>query len=142
MTMKTKTSWFYLLCSIALFSCSDDDGNTAQPTVAELLTSGRWYFQTVSSSELNACEKTTFIEFFDNGNAYSETYSLNTEGACTMISSSSGTYELLSDTQLSITNNGETNDDLVIVQISETQLILRDESGSMPVTISLDKTRG
>ena len=83
-----------------------------------------------------------FIQFFENGNAYTESYSLNGASECVVSQVNSGTYELLSDTQLSTTYGSETNSSLVIVEISQTQLILRDESGSTHNTITLDKTQG
>lgn len=138
--MKTIKSIFTLLAFTTLISCSSDDSR--QPTVAELLTSGRWYFESMTAVTLNNCEKNTSIQFYENGNIYTETYSLNGANECVLSQVNSGTYELLSDTQLSTTNGSETNSSLVIVQISETQLILRDESGSTHNTITLDKTQG
>lgn len=139
--MKTIKTIFTILAFTTLFSCSSDD-DSHQPTVAELLTSGKWYFESMTIAPLNNCGKNTFIQFFENGNAYTETYSLDGAGECVLSQVNSGTYELISDTQLSTTTAGETNSSLVIVQISETQLILRDESGSTHNTITLDKTQG
>lgn len=140
--MKTIKSIFTLLAFSTLLSCSKDDNDSRQPTVAELLTSGRWYFESMTSVTLDNCGKNTSIQFFDNGNVYTETYSLNGASECVLSQVNSGTYELLSDTQLSTTNGSETNSSLVIVQISETQLIIRDESGSTHNTITFDKTQG
>ena len=105
-----------------LLSCNNDD--ESNPSVRESLTSGRWYFESMSLSPLNDCEKNTFIEFFQNWNAYTESYNLNAENVCEITLVNSGSFEL------------------VIVQISDSQLILRDESGSEHNTITFDKTQG
>lgn len=138
--MKTFKTIFTLTCLLMLLSCNNDD--ESNPSVRESLTSGRWYFESMSLSPLNDCEKNTFIEFFQNGNAYTESYNLNTENVCEITLVNSGSFELVSDSQLSITYGTETNSSLVIVQISDSQLILRDESGSEHNTITFDKTQG
>jgi hypothetical protein len=131
-----------MVLALTLFNCSSDDDSASAPTVAELLTADTWYLESASSIIVDDCTKTTYFQFLDNGNVLSEGFTLNDVDGCITLGVVSGTYELISDTQLATTFNGETNESLIIVQITDEQLILRDESGSESNTLVFDKIQG
>src|SRR5690606_34156335 len=108
---------------ILFTSCSkDDDGSIIEPTVEELVTSDRWYYESQSNLPLNNCDKQSSLRFFTNGNYLQEVYD-EAEGECEMALSGAGTFELISDETLTMTYNENT---LIfnIVSISETELVL------------------
>lgn len=140
--MKAKSILYLAVSTLTFLNCNNDDDSASTPTVSELLIADTWFLESASSFIVDDCTKNSSFQFFENGNVLSESHGLNDEDECLSLGVVPGTYELLSDTQLATTFNGETNSSLVIVQISESQLILRDESGSESNTLVFDKNQG
>lgn len=140
--MKTHTFLYLAILTLISFNCSSDNDNASAPTVAELLTADTWYLESASLTIIDDCTKNSSFQFLNNGNVLSEGFGLNDEDECISLGVVSGTYEIISDTQMSTTFNEETNSSLVIVEISQSQLILRDESGSESNTLIFDKIQG
>src|SRR5690606_37887152 len=102
--MKTIKNICLLLASIVLCaSCSNhDDSAIPEPTVEELITSGSWYAESQTDFTMNDCYKHGYYRFLANGNFISENYS-DGSGSCDISNALSGTWELLTDTEMTIT---------------------------------------
>jgi hypothetical protein len=144
--MKTtiKTTVLLLLISAILHSCIKDD-STPEPTVAELLTSGKWYLEAYSTIEANIprtdCQKHTYLEFFANGNRITEAFNSDDEDNCVTAYIVTGTWELIGNTKIKSYEEGvETFID--IVSITKTTLILSATTEDHVYTLILDKNPG
>jgi hypothetical protein len=145
MKTTTKTIALLLLISATLHSCSKDD-SPPEPTVAELLTSGKWYLEAYSTNEGSIpprtdCQKHSYLEFFPNGNRMSENFHSDDEDNCVTAFIVTGTWELIDDTQIYYSDDGvETF--IEIISISETKLILSQSMGDLVYTLIFDKNPG
>ncbi|WP_298894222.1 lipocalin family protein [uncultured Psychroserpens sp.] len=137
--MKTYKQLSILLVILSFFGCSNDDdnnGNGNQPTNRELLTSGKWYNESVTPGSYNDCEKMGYIQFSDNGTFTLESFDLNA-GNCESFGINTGAFTLSNNINISVSFEGEIIT-AVIVTITENSLtITTDEE-----TIVFDKTEG
>ncbi|MEZ4817170.1 MAG: lipocalin family protein [Flavobacteriaceae bacterium] len=137
-----KTLQFLGICILLLcFGCnknSDDDAQTQQQTNLELLTSGKWYFQSKTPGSYTACEKKGYIQFMNNGmftiNVFDES-----SGTCASLGAVSANYTLTDGVTLTLTLGSETQS-AVINDISENQLNITNTT--QDETIVFDKTEG
>lgn len=140
-TMKIlKTTFILFVISICNFSCSDNEDSNPVSMTEELITSGRWYAESQTDFTLDDCGKHSNFRFLENGNFVNESFD-DSSGSCEMKSTISGTWELLSDTQMTITFE-DTTITYTIVTISEEELVVSYQSGSDTITTILDKNPG
>lgn len=127
-----------LVLPLVFAACSKDD-DVPQPTVTDLLTSGKWYIESVSGATINnpACEKKTYYLFLQNGDLLVESFSIDNENNC-VSEIVSATWELLQENTLKITSVNNNVELAEIVSITQTELILK--SGN--ITIIYDKIPG
>lgn len=141
--MKTIKNICLLLASIVLCSsCSnDDDSSTPEPTVEELLTTtGRWYIESITGENMGNCDKTSYWEF--SGESLNEQwFGTDTEDNCIAGYSTSYTYELISETQLNITNDDSTTE-VTIESITETELTISYLLSGENTVVFFDKNSG
>jgi len=138
-----KTLTFIALAAMIFSSCSKDK-DTPQPTVRQLLTSGKWYVEGRSLEgetyvEADECEKKTFYLFFPEGELITEFWSVG-NGACNMTSNSAANWRLGADTELFLYSSGGNVIEVRIVEISADSLILINTSDDQ--YLHLDKTPG
>lgn len=89
---------------------------------------GKWFFDSVEGRDaINACEKTSFIEFFDDKTAISILYDENMDGECVAIVGAEFTIELLSESSIKFTDI-EDGDSFTteIISFNDTELVLLD----------------
>ncbi|MGG5486516.1 lipocalin family protein [Gaetbulibacter sp. PBL-D1] len=114
-----------------------------EPTTKEKLTAGdgKWYFE---SPAHNACYKKSFIRFFSENTFIQEIHDLDSNDNCVVQSggTGSGTYEVLSDTEIDFTFSGSTASTFTIISLTENELILQITANGTTSTIVLDKTEG
>ena len=137
--MKTYKQLSILFIILTLFGCSSDDDNGSMnnnPTTIELLTSGRWYNESVSPGSYDNCEKMGYIQFSENGDFTIESFELDA-GNCESLGINTANFTLTNNTNITISFEGDTIT-AVIVSITENSLtITTDEE-----TIVFDKTEG
>ncbi|MBV1924492.1 MAG: lipocalin family protein [Flavobacteriaceae bacterium] len=137
--MKTFNKIFLISFLILLISCSnsdDDSGDPAQPTTAELLTSGKWYFESKTPGTYSSCEKKGYIQFMTNGAFTLVSYD-DTTGTCESLGDNTGTYTLSNNLNINIVF-GSDSQSAVINSISEGGLTLETDEE----TLVFDKTEG
>ncbi|GAA3792007.1 hypothetical protein GCM10022271_25490 [Corallibacter vietnamensis] len=114
-----------------------------EPTTKEKLTAGdgKWYFE---SPAHNTCYKKSFIRFFSENTFIQEIYDLDSNDNCVVQSggTGSGTYEVLSDTEIDFTFSGSTASTFTIISLTENELIFQITANGTTSTIVLDKTEG
>ena len=138
---KAKILFSVLITICILTACSsDDDSSTSEPTVEELLTSGNWYVESQTDFSMDDCIKHSNFRFLANGNFISESYG-DDSGTCEMNNTHSGTWEFLSDTEITMTYETSTIT-YTIVTISENELVFNWMSGGDSLTTILDKNPG
>ncbi|MDC6363629.1 MULTISPECIES: lipocalin family protein [Flavobacteriaceae] len=122
--------------------CSNDDSEPIpEPTVHELLMSGRWYVQSVvSAGELDYCVRTTYYDFVSEQTMIAELFNL-VDGECESVDYGALDYEVINDAEIRFTlNDGETYIYWEIISISEEELVTqRLNTGAI---ITYDKTEG
>lgn len=130
-----------LLCVTILFtfllnSCSSDDSDNSEPqTTLELLTSGKWYFESQFQDTLTPCEKIGYMEFKNDGTFVVNNYWQESEG-CQLVNTIMGSYTLMDDETLNIVTENDTFE-IYILTISEDEMaIIVDE------IYTLDKIEG
>lgn len=137
--MKT-ISRICLICLLLIsFSCSnsdDDSGSSAQPTTMEMLTSGKWYFESKTPGSYSSCEKKGYIQLMSNGTFVLVSFD-DDSGTCESLGENTGTYTLSNNTNLNLVIDSETIS-AVINSISEEELIL--ETGGE--TLVFDTSEG
>ena len=129
-----------LICLILLaYSCnkSDDDSQSAmQATTEELLTSGKWYFESKTPGSYTSCEKSGYIHFLANGSITLESFD-ESSGTCESLGVVMATYTVTNNVNLTI-EFGSDVQTAVIDSISEEALTLEIENE----TLNFDKTEG
>lgn len=128
-----------LLLALSIFNCSSDDdsnGNGDQPTNRELLTSGKWYNESVTPGSYTACEKMGYVQFSDSGTLTIESFEINA-GNCESLGINSATFTLTNNSIINISFEG----DMItaeIMSISQNSLTI----STVEETIVFDKTEG
>ncbi len=129
-----------LICLVLLtYSCnkSDDDSSSSmQATTEELLTSGKWYFESKTPGTYTLCEKSGYIQFMANGNLILESFD-ESSGTCGSLGAVTATYVVTNNMNLTI-EFGSDSQSAVIVSISEEALTLETDGE----TLDFDKTEG
>ncbi|MEO8773717.1 MAG: lipocalin family protein [Gelidibacter sp.] len=89
---------------------------------------GKWFFDSTEGRDaLNPCEKTSYIEFFDDGTSISILYDENQDGECVAIVGGEFTIELLSESSIKFTDIDDGDFFITeIISFSETELVLLD----------------
>ncbi|MBR9915523.1 MAG: lipocalin family protein [Algicola sp.] len=132
------------LCSICLlvvtYNCSSDDGDngSTNPTVQELLVSGKWYNESRSvGSNYSDCEKNGSIAFNNNGQVMVETFD-DPSGPCESLGLITATYTLANSSEITIIYGSEV---LIsnIVTITQESLTIMTSDGE---SLTFDKTQG
>ena len=127
-----------LLLSLGCSKNNDDDSENQQQSNLELLTSGKWYFQSKTPGSYTACEKKGYIQFMNDGmftiNVFDES-----SGTCASLGAVSANYTLTNEVMLTLTLGSETQS-AVINNISESQLNITNTT--QDETIVFDKTEG
>lgn len=130
-----------LVLSIVLFaSCNKDDdgGSNPQPTNLELLTSGKWYFESNPPGVNTACEKKGYVQFMANGSLIINSFD-DASGTCESLGAVNATYTLTNDVNITIVF-GSDSQAVVINSISENELkITNSDNGEINI---FDKTEG
>lgn len=136
-TLKT----FSIVCVLACtYSCSnsDDDStsNSPQQTTKELLTSGKWYYESKTPGSYTPCEKKGNIHFMTDGNMTLNSFD-DSSGTCQSLGEVAATYTLTNDVNITIT----AGPDIIIGTIDD---ISEDEMTfiSNGETLVFDKTEG
>lgn len=95
---------------------------------------GQWFYQQIEGrSNLSNCTKKTFIQFTNDQDIRIKPFAENrSNGDCIEGSSLNGTYEIVNDDEIKVTQNGST-DTWRIISISNKTLIL--EKGSQKLTL-------
>lgn len=140
--MKTQKVLFVLALCLALLNLNcnsdDDDGSSSQPTNMELLTSGKWYFESKTPGSYNDCEKNGYIQFMDNGTLILDVFEEDA-GTCVSLGAVTANYTLTNDVNLTLTLGTDT-ESAVISAISATSLTVNNtDTGEV---IIFDKTAG
>ena len=129
-----------LICLILLiYGCnkSDDDSSSSmQATTEELLTSGKWYFESKTPGTYTSCEKSGYIQFRINGTLILESFD-ESSGTCVSLGEIAATYTLTNNRNLTIEFGSDT-ESAVINSISEEALTLQTDVE----TLNFDKTKG
>lgn len=129
-----------LICLIVLaYSCnkSDDDSSSSMPaTTEELLTSGKWYFESKTPGTYTSCEKRGYIQFMVNGILTLESFD-ESSGTCKSLGAVTATYTLSNDVNLAIEFDSDVQA-AIIDSISEETLTLRTDDE----TLNFDKNEG
>ncbi|MDC8001607.1 lipocalin family protein [Aequorivita todarodis] len=139
--MKTLRTFAFACLALVAFSCSKDDdssSNTPPKTNLELLTSGKWYQESKTPGNYNACEKKTYLLFKTDGTMTLESFDEDS-GTCISSGINNGTYTLTNNKNLSITI-GPDSINAVILSISESELKVRNDQDTE--TLVFDKTEG
>ena len=129
-----------LICLILItYSCNksdDDSADLIQPTTEELLTSGKWYFESKTPGTYTACEKIGFIQFMINGDVILDSFD-DGSGTCESLGEVTATYTLTNNLNLNLVF-GSDSQSAVIDSISEDELTLE----NVNETVVFDKTEG
>ncbi|MGS2726521.1 lipocalin family protein [Psychroserpens sp. BH13MA-6] len=132
------------LCSICLlviiYNCSSDDGDngTNNPTVQELLVSGKWYNESRSvGSNYSDCEKNGSIAFNNNGQVMVESFD-DPSGPCESLGVITATYTLANSSEITIIYGSEVLN-ASIISITQETLTVMSSDGE---TLTYDKTPG
>ncbi|MGJ7033843.1 hypothetical protein [Niabella hirudinis] len=137
--LKITALLFVVLC---LANCKKDKDDTTPPTAMERLTAGdgRWYQEHSSFATYTECEKHGSLRLFANGNFILEEYS-DTGGTCAVNVTRSGTWMLISDTEMSLALGASTMI-YTINTVTATELAVQFTIGEDVFTGSFDKTPG
>lgn len=139
--MKTLHKIFLSCLLLVLCSCNksdDESGGSIEPTTAELLTSGTWYFESKIPGTYTACEKMGYIKFMDNGELILNSFD-DGSGTCESLGEVRASYTLTNTMNLTIVF-GADSQSAVIDAISEDELrITNADTGEK---IVFDKTEG
>ncbi|WP_418513391.1 lipocalin family protein [Corallibacter sp.] len=131
--------------TINLFNCSkDDDDSQSQPllklTMVEKLSAGdgKWYYETGSGANFDACFKTSFFKFMKNNTFQRKFYGIDTNNDCTLQSELANTFEITDDNKIKF-NDDSGADVYPIMSFTESELVLQYPTGG---ELTLDKMPG
>ncbi|MFV0572320.1 MAG: lipocalin family protein [Xanthomarina gelatinilytica] len=123
--------------TINLFNCSkDDDKPQPEPTTHDLLMSGKWYWESVTSFTLTDCNKQSYF-LFDGNDLLQETFAENNENNCVATFSQTGTYQLNENTIIVTVDTGSVV--FTITSISKDKLVMNQVNGSDTYTFTCIK---
>ncbi|MFL0353179.1 lipocalin family protein [Xanthomarina sp. GH4-25] len=131
-----------ILCLFIITSCSSDDDNSdsqpPQPTTIELLTSGKWYFESKTPGMYTSCEKKGYIQFKTNGDLILNSFD-DGSGSCESLGAVTAAYTLTSNVNLTLVF-GPDSQSAVINSISTNELkVSNSDTGE---NLVFDKTEG
>ena len=141
--MKTRYKICILSIVILTFSCNkgDDDSDSQQQqeqTTIELLTSGKWYFESKTPGAYTACEKRGYIQFMENGNLVLNSFD-DGSGTCESLGEITATYILTNNRSLTLIFEPD-NQSAVIDSISEDEFKITNSNNGEKIVF--DKTEG
>lgn len=104
-----KASLVLLIVAVCSFSCSNDDNDDGpqEPTVMELITSESWYLEGFGDFILDDCDKHSTYRFGTDGSILIEAHSLDAEDNCMYDGDIMYSWELISDTEFILTEDGD-----------------------------------
>lgn len=130
-----------ILFSIMLASScsSDDDGSEPESMVAELITDEDWYLESFGDFVLGDCDKQSIYNFTTDESLVIDAYGYDGEFNCNFLGNNNLSWELLSDTEFIITEDGE---DLMceIITLTEDEFVF--DVGEDSFRYVLDKNPG
>ena len=131
-----------LICLVLLtYGCNksdDDSGSSIQPTTKELLTSGKWYFESKTPGAYTTCEKSGYIQFMVNGNLFLVSFD-DGSGTCESLDEVTATYTLTNNVNLNFVFGSDTQS-AVIDSISEDELTVTSNDNGEEIVF--DKIEG
>ncbi|NBL64356.1 hypothetical protein GV828_03960 [Flavobacterium sp. NST-5] len=122
-------------------SCNNDD-DQSEPSTMELLTSGRWYFQSSTIISITSCDRQEYFDFSEDGLLILFITEM-VEGTCENQPLQNLNFELLSNNNLLLRDDAGNTNSLQIVAISQNTMVLRqimDDGTNHDLTF--DKTAG
>lgn len=125
-----------LLVAILTFNCSSDDDSAVQePTMQELLMTGKWYFSSISNTEFDICQENGYYEFITTDTLIAETFYGDAPDQCESNGKEVATYVLINDNK-GLRFNVEEHELIMSIEfISDSKLELKHED----VTLSFVK---
>lgn len=122
----------------------DSDGNTTESNVGfssigELTTAeaiiGKWFYKRIEGRpSLSDCTKKTFFQFTEDLNLETKPYAENfSNGNCIAGSSINGTYEIVGDNKIKVTQNGQT-ETWKIQYLTKTELVVERDGRTLTLT--------
>lgn len=128
--MKFLKSGILVALLIAFSGCSSDDDNNYNPLDPSQLI-GKWYWESAEGQdeEPSDCERTSYLEFFNNGESYTVLNTDTSTGECVLLLDGRHEYELVSKDKLHFKLiDGDEDDqfDATIVSINATKMVLKD----------------
>lgn len=125
--MKAKLPFLLFSFVVAALACRQDD--TTSPTVAQMLTSGKWYLEKRTDFTLDNCYKQSYFEFRTNQSYSNSTFYTGEGGNCESLNTSTGVYQLVSNTELHYTPQSGADpilNKLTILEITSQKLVFQD----------------
>jgi len=117
-----------------VIACSSDD-SVKQATTTDLLTSGKWYLESIFQKTLTPCEKKGYFEFNGDGSFFLSNYSTDNE-VCEVQELLTGSYTLTNDETILVVTPDETYELFIVAIYEEEMIIISDE------IYTLDKVEG
>lgn len=108
------------------------DSKKQDPTEAIV---GKWFYKRIQGRPpLSDCTKKTFFQFSEDSSIQTKPYAANrSNGNCVAGSGISGTYEVLGDDQIEVTQNGATTS-WKIKSLTKTKLVVERDGRSLTLT--------
>lgn len=125
--MKAKLPFLLFSFVVVANACWQDD--TTPPTVAQMLTSSKWYLEKRTDINLDNCYKQSYFEFRADQSFSKRTFYTGEDGNCESLNTTTGVYQLVSDTELHYTPQSGADailNELTIVEITPQKLVVRD----------------
>lgn len=128
--MRFLKTGIFIAFLIAFSSCSSDDDKGSDALDPSQLI-GKWYWESTvgQEGEPSDCERTSYSEFFNNGETYTILNTDNDTGECVPLLDGRHEYELVSKDKIHfklIDGDADDEFDATIVSISATKLVLKD----------------
>ena len=127
--MKILKSGILIAFLIAFTGCSSDDDNSSKALDPSQLF-GKWFYDSaVGEDTPSDCERSSYIEFFKNGETYTVLNTNSTTQGCVPLLDGKHEYKLTSKDKIHfklIGGNAEDEFDATIVSIDATKMVLKD----------------
>ena len=130
----------FILFSFLTSCSSDDDNNSQDLTVKQMLMSGKWYLEKTNGVEVHPCRKSTFMHFYDDNKFTYAFYQESMDGTdCYLEYIQHGTFVLVGDIVVEVDFTDSNFDGYYeIISITPNQLVIRESD----LTFTFDKTEG
>ncbi|MEZ4802822.1 MAG: hypothetical protein R2797_08605 [Gelidibacter sp.] len=131
------TLFVILIC----FACSNDDDSSSEPTTMQLLTADKWYMESSTLIIMTECRKQTWVQFLENEVLVGEGFYTDVNDNCISNPLATATWQLLGNSEFTITSNGETLL-YTIISMSEDELTVSAELDGETQIYVYDKNPG